>query len=161
MKWLEEMSCNFYIKQNLYCLRRNIANSASEMIFRFSRSFLLLTTCSPKFEVSFIQDTSSALANFNVTCRVVQLKMFFPENVARSASEMHKVYLISLQVKVSFIQDKLCTCRFQCNLQLSVWPASPNCNSGAGNWLENIASSVSEILSSAMHQWVLIHDQTF
>ena len=110
------MSCNFYIKQNLYCLRRNIANSASEMIFRFSRSFLLLTTCSPKFEVSFIQDTSSALANFNVTCRVAQLNMFFHENVARSASEMHKVYLISLQVKVSFIQDKLCTCRFRCDL---------------------------------------------
>ena len=144
-----------------YCLRRNIANSASEMIFRFSGSFLLLTTCSPKFEVSFIQDTSSALANFNVTCRVAQLNMFFHENVARSASEMHKVYLISLQLKVSFIQDKLCTCRFQCNLQLSVWPASPNCNSGASNWLENITISVSEILSLQCISGLLIHDQPF
>ena len=110
-----------------YCLRRNIANSASEMIFCFSTSNFCCWWPALQNVKSRLFRKSFTLAAFNVTCSAKLEQQIWKcspsENVARSASEMHKVYLISLQVKVSFIQDKLCTCRFQCNLQLRVWPA--------------------------------------
>ena len=164
-----------------YCLRRNIANSSSEIIFCFSTSNFCCWWPALQNVKSRLFRKSFTLAAFNVTCSAKleqQIWKCLPsENVARSASEMHsmKVYLIAPQLKVSFIQHQHCTCNFPCNSQLSMWPALLNWKFCVRNvlhqvifysWLalsnwnthcetidpKNITNFVSEILSWMMEK---------